>query len=439
MSRQKKHTLNKQQQRIVDRIRRLNEAREPLNIAAIRRRRPHLIRAAHKMKPFWSWKEAISAAGLRYSQIKKELEDVCECLYCGAEKANLGSHLYIVHDIYPEDYLAEYPGQDMISDRLRADKSYMLSRVLRHWEPLWTPEYVLERAHEFRKRGLPLHSAWVAANDKPFYSAAIRYFGRWNAVLETIGVDAEEATRKGRLNTRRYPNKGAVRDEIRRRHRKGLPINSSGVRPTSVPRAQAHRGRGRPTAAQRVKKRSRTVDLALWTCAKEYFGSWGAALKSAGFNPGQVHRAARPKQKYATPASVKKELRRRHRNKLPLKVAALLKPPAEDSALVTAARQHCGGWVEALRAARVPRPPRDNTNPTGPKRRYPDKRTVLTGIRRRKRSKLPLNATALVKGKQADSALMRSACEYFGSWGKALKAAGLNPARIRLHPGPKPR
>ncbi len=152
MPRKKAPGLTAGQQQIVQRIRRLHKAKKPLNISAVRRYYPGLIRKAHLMKPFWSWKEALAAAGLRYSRIRKELLPVCECRYCGEEKINLGSHLYIVHDVYPKDYLQQFPEEDLVSEEMRADKSRMSSVVLAHWEPLWTPEYVLERAHEFRKK-----------------------------------------------------------------------------------------------------------------------------------------------------------------------------------------------------------------------------------------------------------------------------------------------
>lgn len=408
--------------RVVNAVRRLHERREPLNLNAVCRNHPHLIRSLHKPERFRMWRDAIAAAGLSYSTIRKELVECGTCLYCGAEKASLAVHLKVAHDVAPSLYRQEYPDQDLISERLRADKSRMQSHLIPHWEPLWSREYVLERAFEFLRRRIPLDSAWISKNEKPFYSAGIRYFRRWNSVLEAIGVEPDAMTLKARLRSRRYPDRDAVVDEIRRRFSRGLPINSSGVRP-----ALYDRGR-------------RCVhDIPLHLCAQEYFGSWDKALQTAGFDPLSIRRNARPKSRYPSKAAVCRELKRRHACDEPLKVSAILRSTSADSALTVTARHLFGGWHKALRAAGVPIPAADRKGRVGPPRRYPTRTATILGIRRRQRRGDPLNVSTLLKGPHLDTALHRSVIEFFKNWEDAVGAAGIDRRKARARPGPKPR
>jgi hypothetical protein len=408
--------------RIVNAVRRMYNRHEPLNLTAVSRNHPLLIRDLHNRKRFLTWRDAIAAAGLSYANARKELIDCCTCLYCGAEKASLAVHLRTAHDVAPSLYREEYPDQDLISERLRADKSLMQSKHLPHWEPLWSPEYVLERACEFLRRDIPVDSAWIARNEKPFYAAGIRYFHRWNAILEAIGADPAEATLKARLRSRRYPDKDAVVREIRRRRQLDLPINSSCVRPALY-------GHGHKNVH----------DTALSMSAVQCFGSWDKALREAGFDPAAVHRDARPEPRYASKVAVCRELKRRHERGRPLKVAHILASPPADSALVVTARALFGTWHKALHAAGVPIPVPDRKGRVGPPRRYPTKTATIVGIRRRRRQGYPLNVSSLFEGPCLDTALHRSGTEFFGNWANAVVAAGIDHREAHARPGPKPR
>ena len=51
------------QRKLTSQIRRLFARGEPLNICAVKRNHPELVKAVYEIKPFWGWKRALEAAG----------------------------------------------------------------------------------------------------------------------------------------------------------------------------------------------------------------------------------------------------------------------------------------------------------------------------------------------------------------------------------------
>lgn len=62
---------------------------------------------------------------------------------------------------------------------------------------------------------------------------------------------------------------------------------------------------------------------------------------------------------------------------------------------------------------------------------FPTRRAVIAKIQERRELRLPLNYSSL-KGR--GSGLLSAAKRLFGSWDKAIEAAGLDPAKIRKKP-----
>jgi hypothetical protein len=75
--------LTNDQRAILNKIKELYHRREPLNIAAVKRRRPKLLSRVYSIRPFWGWKRALQDAGIDYSWIKVELLDTVRCQICG--------------------------------------------------------------------------------------------------------------------------------------------------------------------------------------------------------------------------------------------------------------------------------------------------------------------------------------------------------------------
>jgi hypothetical protein len=95
-----------------------------------------------------------------------------------------------------------------------------------------------------------------------------------------------------------------------------------------------------------------------------------------------------------------------------------------DPSLAAAALRPNGfnSWREALTAAGI-----DVDNVT--RYKYWDNDKVIKAIRARKRSGEPMSSRSL---QSTDQSLFCAARRRFGSWDKALEAAGLNSEKIRL-------
>ncbi len=239
---------------IISEIRRLYRKREPLNISAVKRRHPELIAAVYAMKPFWGWKGALADAGIAYSEIEVELQDHCTCQICGYEAAILTFHLMQVHGTTPADYRKQFPAAEIMSEsncaaRLRAKPA------IPHWEPVWTWEYVLDRARAFYELGYPVSNRAMALTERPLYSYVWHQGRQWDEVLLGIGLDPKEIR---------------VADVKK-------PLSKSGV----IKALKARFKSGMSMAYSRVAK----TDMRLANAAARNFGSFRKAMEAAGFDP----------------------------------------------------------------------------------------------------------------------------------------------------------
>ncbi|MBI3987591.1 MAG: hypothetical protein HY343_11755 [Lentisphaerae bacterium] len=104
--------------------------------------------------------------------------------------------------------------------------------------------------------------------------------------------------------------------------------------------------------------------------------------------------------------------------------------PFANFSLRDAAKRHFRSWNTALRVAGFDLI-KIRMEMHRKRRQYPDKAAVVAAIESRRNKGLPLNRGSL-KGKFENNALDRAAELYFGSWDKALRAAGIEPASVRL-------
>ena len=151
----------------------------------------------------------------------------------------------------------------------------------------------------------------------------------------------------------------------------------------------------------------------LHSAAGDHFGSWDTALRYAGVvGPGR----------YATsrcsPASVLRQLRKMCLNGHSLSSQRIM---VRDRALFAAARKHFGSWLQALSAVGL-----DLGNARRfSKARRPSKQQIVQALRERRQQGLSLvwNVACL-----ENRAFAMRAKGVFGSWRRALAAAGLAPA-----------
>lgn len=367
---------------LVRKIRRLHARRVPLNIPAVKRRYPELIKAVYAVRPFWGWKRALEDAGLDYGKINTELLDYIDCKVCGCDLGTLPVHLLRKHKLTVEDYRREYPGEPTTCETGRA----ILARNREHkrtplprWEEIWTPEYILDRIAELHRRNFPLNLYWSSNHDPALAGKVRDYFGSWDEALRRVGLDPKQI-RLARPTEHLTAKELIARLKKRRHHR------------------------------QREKE-----DSPLANAARKYFGSWSAALRAAGIEP-VGEKSHWPK---ADKGAILAEIRRRKRARESLSVKQVTSKKWGRALLVRAATLF-GSWTAARVAAGFD-PPVNAPSPW-PKA---DKAAILAEIRRRKRAGESLATRKVERGKWGDP-FMRRCKTLFGSWTAALLAAGVD-------------
>jgi hypothetical protein len=445
-------------------IRRLHREHAPMNLSAMKRRRPELLSSVYALRPFVGWRGTLAAAGIDYSDIKFELDELVTCPLCGKSFKSLGAHIAILHQADSVEVRLEHPEQDFVSEELRARLSRMENAVLPHWEPIWTPEYMLDRVWEFHKQGAALNAEAIDSLDPPLYLQAIHRWKSWENALTAIGVAYSEVTLKP--NRGKYSTPEAILSSIATRHARGEPLAPSlllsGDRPLSAlvenarkffgswrqalmaagvdparamlhevgrfPNAQAVVSaiRGRhgqslslaPTALQKGSQ----ADLALFEGARRHFGDWDTALSMAGFDPRNWRRVFYSHD-FSTREQVIIDIQRRSKSGVALNRNAVQHDGGSGGRLVRQARKLFGSWPSALVAAGI-----DPAQHVEPRRsRYREPEAVVREIRRRHQIGLPVNAAAIQRGASSDRSLYKKGRDLFGSWDEALRKAGLEP------------
>lgn len=115
----------------------------------------------------------------------------------------------------------------------------------------WNKQKVVKAIADLKARGGKLNQAETARRDLGLYYAGRAYFGSWEKAITAAGLDYGEIRRSG------FWNRGRIIEQIRARQRAGKPLNVLAV----------ERSEGRLSAAAGV-----------------YFGSWGKAVEAAGFD-----------------------------------------------------------------------------------------------------------------------------------------------------------
>jgi hypothetical protein len=385
---------------IIREIKRLHARRAALNISVVKRNHPKLIRRVFAVRPFWGWKRALEEAGLDYAKINVELRDYVDCKICGRDFGGLSWHLISQHQITPEDYRHEYPEAELVSETVRTgivQRKLRKPPRLRHWEAIWTPEYILDRMAELHRRKFSLNFDWAKDHEKALAGQAVHYFRSWDKALRRIGLDPARIrlfrpTWRGRSRWFRA-DKAAILAELGRRQSAGEPLSWKTILPT----------KSGPAFLDRATK---------------VFGHWSRALAAAGLDPS--HGRTSPWSK-ANKADILAEIRRRRRTQESLRYNEIAEQKWGQP-LVKRSEFLFGSWSGALRAAGI--------EPEGGYSVWhkADKAAILAALRRRKRTRKPLRSSKVAKEKWG-RALRNRAENLFGSWNAALRKAGIEPAK----------
>jgi hypothetical protein len=385
---------------IIREIKRLHARREPLNISAVTRNHPELIRRVYAVRPFWGWKRALKDAGLDYSKINTELRDYVDCQICGKDLGALAYHLVSQHEITPEEYREEYPEAEIVCERIRAGIAHRKQRhrpALPHWEDIWSAEYVLDRMAELHRRGLPMNWKWVKRHESGLSDKAIRFFDSWDNALRRIDLDPARIrlfrpTWRG-ISPWRRANKAAIVAALRRRSKAGGPLSWKEILP------QEHG----PAFLERAKK---------------VFGSWSAALAAAGLDP-----TGRAVSKWggADKTDILTEIEHRRRARRSVRYSGIWKERGGQP-LARRASALFGSWNAALRAAGI-EPKRGRSQWAGA-----SKAAIVSELRRRKRAGQSVRLMHVTKERRG-RALQNRVTVLFGTWNAALRAAGIEPVK----------
>ena len=371
---------------IIAKVKLLHKSQEPLNITAVRRNHPGLLAAAFQIRPFLGWKQALEKAGIAYKNIEIELLNYCECLICGKVAGQIATHLSQVHQISGEEYQQEHPNADILSEQTRAKS--MSSRIKKppiepHWEPLWSPEYCLDRLYHFYCKGMAINRDALINLEYSLTANTWRHFGEWDNAIEALGLDPLEQCL---WTPKRFWSREELLTRLKARKQEGKPMNSSAV----------------------AKDDQRLIGN-----SKKYFGTYDNALVAAGMNPDEERTiiATTEEDRDALLEALRQTARETGRARL--EAAQQTRDSKKNRAVVG---RFFRTWRNAAKAAGV------GFMETSVLARYPRAEDVIEEIRERHREGKVLTSNAVSK---EDLPLVRSAVKHFGTLARAVKAAEL--------------
>lgn len=376
-------------------------------LSATHREDPALYAAAKRLHG--SWTAALSAAELTPTTIERL--SASEVIARIRARQRTGSSLSNIQRYDPQ--LARSADERFGGWRKALLAAGVATTLPRHWHK----RAVVEAIQTRQGRGESLSGTW--REDKPLFRAAVTHFGGWanamraagfepiprerwskNRVLERLRVWAE---RYGGSNLREVdPNLSAAASRLFGSYHAAL--QAAGLEPPTRYWTQA-----RVVAAIQDRYIARSPlnieglgDLRLALAAKRRFGSWQAAVEAAGL--ADKISIKKPLRRW-TPQEVLTEIRDWHQSGQPVTTISKRNQP-----LYNAAKTHFGSWGAALSAAGFQ-----------PSRRSWSKQTVLDEIHARVR-----RGESLSSGHPSNFNLAAVAYRLFGSWRKALRAAGVH-------------
>lgn len=163
-------------------------------------------------------------------------------------------------------------------------------------------------------------------------------------------------------------------------------------------------------------------EISTYTWVKVFFREWDVALRAIGLDPAAERMSARGRR--WTRQEVIAALQRRHAQGKEINYGAL---ENQESSLLSATTRMFGSHDKALRAAGFD-PAKIRTK--SPVYRYRLPSQVVDAICRRKLEGKPLNPKALCVGEHKDTSLHDRAYKLFGTWQRAVEAAGLDYSTI---------
>jgi len=249
--------------------------------------------------------------------------------------------------------------------------------------PKWSKEIVVKTITKLHAAGEKINSNYIQTNNHPLYGAAYKYWGGWKEAIEAAGLDYHKEVR---LHEKTDWTGELIIKKIRSRKRKKLLLNGSIVD---------------------------VEDHNLYRAATRHFGAsgWRKALKLAGIDPDSVQDL----KTIWTAKKVIRDIRNLYREGFPLFGYFLQRNGYHN--LFGGGVKVFGSWKNAIEAAGF-----DYDSVRGC--RQWTKQKVLAEIRKLAKAHVPLSSKFIHI--DYDGGLFAQGIKYFGDWGSAVEAAGLD-------------
>ena len=250
---------------------------------------------------------------------------------------------------------------------------------------VWSEERIINAIKKRVSQGKAINSAAVVKDDNKLTQAARQYFGTWTEAVGAAGFDYQNYAPKP---VRKW-NRETVKEAIRKRYKEGMNLNMKAIR---------------------------KEDSGLMSAGTKSFGSWKSAIEAAGIDYAEI--SLIPIWTKEKVLKNVKQLKASGADLISTKVAA------EHDRLFWWAVHFFGGWEKAVRAAGI-----TNYNDYRKFRQW-DGEKVKKCIRKRIREGKKINAGAVQRD---DGGLVMAANRIFGTWEKAVEAAGIDYEKHRIN------
>lgn len=248
----------------------------------------------------------------------------------------------------------------------------------------WSRETIIREIKMIYARGDRLDLTNARKNFRSLVWASCKYFGSWKEGIRACELDYSKISL---IKVPEPRTKESVIEKIKKMSMVGENLNSNFVQ---------------------LKRQ------ALYGAAVRIFGSWETAITSSGLDY-SVIRKQRPFRRWGR-NTVVKEIISRKKRRLPISGGYVSKT---DRGLYQAARRNFGkkGWQEALRLSGFD-PRMENPRVIWTKER------IISKINELKQINFPLNIYSMIRNNYFG--LVNAGRKYFGSWRKAIEAAGID-------------
>lgn len=253
----------------------------------------------------------------------------------------------------------------------------------------WTRENIVALIRRLHREGVDLSPTGIRKTHGALFSSARSpsHFGSWRRAIEAAGLDYSTIKRAEQVWSRER-----IARAIRRAHDAGEDLLSS-------------------------EFKSRNKKLYSAACARRYYGSWRRAIEAAGLDYERIRG-----EHFWSRERIIARIRELHAEGYRLQWSVV---NHEHASLYRAARrrENFGSWRSALAASGV-------DTGTAPVTQQWTRRRIIEEIRRMYREGQGLSQRAVMKSNGALLAASKSP-RYFGTWRRAVEAAGIDYDAVR--------